>query len=143
MAAPDSARLDLFVAGGLASGGAILLGDTLHLPGSELARRFVPAPPLLWATLGRVALPALPDTTARVDGTLLRVDIGAPVAWRLTFRSDSLVRLERIRGNRILEWVDREGDVIRYRNEEARRGLRLTIKRVEKVAPFDAGIWVS
>jgi hypothetical protein len=49
--------------------------------------------------------------------------------------------LERVAGNRILEWVVREGDVVRYRNEEARRGLRLTIKRVETVGPFDASIW--
>jgi hypothetical protein len=141
VAAPDSARLDLFVSGGFGSGGAVMLGDTLRLPGGDLARRFIPPPPLLWATLGRVAIPALPDTIARVDGGLLRVDIGSPVAWRLTFRSDTLVRLERIGGNRIVEWVDRNRDVVRYRNEEARRDLRLTIKRVEEVAPFDASIW--
>ena len=141
VASPDSARLDLFVAGGFGSGGAVLLGDTLRLAGGDLARQFVPPPPLLWATLGRVAVPALRDTTARVDGELLRVDIGSPVEWRLTFRSDSLIRLERVGGNRILEWVDRRGDVIRYRNEAARRALLLTIKRVEAVAPFDAAIW--
>ena len=141
VASPDSARLDLFVSGGFGSGAALLLGDTLRLPGGDLARRFVPPPPLLWATLGRVAIPALKDTAARVDGGLLRVDIGSPVEWRLTFRSDSLVRLERIDGNRVVEWVDRRGDVIRYRNEAAKRALLLTIKRVEEVAPFDAAIW--
>ena len=141
VASPDSARLDLFVSGGFGSGGAVLVGDTLRLPNGELTRRFVPPPPLLWATLGRVAIPALPDTSARVDGGLLRVDIGSPVTWRLTFRSDSLVRLERIGGNRVVEWVDRSGSIVRYRNAAARRELLLTIKRVEEVAPFDAAIW--
>lgn len=141
VAGPDSARLDLFLAGGFGSGAAILIADSLYIPGSGLARRFIPPPPLLWATLGRVALPALRDTTARVDGELLRVDIGAPVSWRLTFRRDSLVRLERVRDGRIIEWVERSGNIVHYRSEEARRALSLTIKRAQEVPPFDASIW--
>ena len=141
VASPDSARLDLFVAGGFGSGGAVLLGDSLRLPGGDLVRRFVPPPPLLWATMGRVAIPALTDTTARVDAGFLRVDIGSPVAWRLTFRSDSLVRLERVGGGRVVEWVERSGSTVRYQNAAARRALLLTIKRVEEVPPFDASIW--
>jgi hypothetical protein len=142
IAGPDSARLDLFLGGGFGSGAAILIADSLYIPGSGLPRRFIPPPPLLWAALGRVALPALRDTTARVDGELLRVDIGAPVSWRLTFRRDSLVRLERIRDGRITEWVERSGNVVHYRSEEARRALSLTIKRAQEVPPFDASIWV-
>ena len=141
VASPDSARLDLFVAGGFGSGGAVLLGDSLRLPGGDLVRRFVPPPPLLWATMGRVAIPALADTSARVDAGFLRVDIGSPVAWRLTFRSDSLVRLERVGGGRVVEWVERTGSTVRYQNAAARRALLLTIKRVEEVPPFDASIW--
>lgn len=141
VAGPDSARLDLFLAGGFGNGAAILIADSLRTPGSGLPRRFIPPPPLLWAALGRVALPALPDTTARVDGELLRVDIGKPVGWRLTFRRDSLVRLERIRDGRIAEWVERSGNVVHYRSEEARRALSLTIKRAQEVPPFDASIW--
>jgi hypothetical protein len=141
VAGPDSARLDLFLAGGFGSGAAILIADSLRMPGSGLPRRFIPPPPLLWAALGRVAIPALRDTTARVDGELLRVDIGKPVGWRLTFRRDSLVRLERIRDGRIAEWVERSGNIIHYRSEEARRGLSLTIKRAQEVPPFDASIW--
>ena len=141
VAGPDSARLDLFLAGGFGSGAAILIADSLRTPGSGLPRRFIPPPPLLWAALGRVALPALPDTSARVDGELLRVDIGKPVGWRLTFRRDSLVRLERIRDGRIAEWVERSGNIVHYRSEEARRALSLTIKRAQEVPPFDASIW--
>lgn len=141
VAGPDSARLDLFLAGGFGSGAAILISDSLRMPGSGLPRRFIPPPPLLWAALGRVAIPALSDTTARVDGELLRVDIGRPVGWRLTFRRDSLVRVERIRDGRIAEWVERSGNIIHYRSEEARRALSLTIKRAQEVPPFDASIW--
>ena len=141
VAGPDSARLDLFLGGGFGSGAAILIADSLRMPGSGLPRRFIPPPPMLWAALGRVALPALRDTTARVDGELLRVDIGRPVGWRLTFHRDSLVRLERIRDGRIAEWVERSGNTVHYRSEEARRALSLTIKRAQEVPPFDASIW--
>jgi hypothetical protein len=141
VAGPDSARLDLFLAGGFGSGAAILIADSLRMPGSGLPRRFIPPPPLMWAALGRVAVPALADTIARVDGELLRVDIGKPVGWRLTFRRDSLVRVERIRDGRIAEWVERSGSVVHYRSEEARRALSLTIKRAQEVPPFDASIW--
>ena len=141
VAAPDSARLDFFLAGGFGSGAAVLIADSLQLTGGSVARRFIPPPPLLWATLGRLAVPPAKDTAARVDGAVLRVDIGMPTSWRLTFRNDSLVRLERVRGGRIIEWVERSGAVVRYRSEEARRELTLTIKRVQEVPPFDASIW--
>lgn len=141
VAAPDSARLDLFLAGGFGSGAAVLIADSLQVTGGSVARRFIPPPPLLWAALGRLAVPAATDTTARVDGELLRVDIGKPANWRLTFRRDSLVRVERIRGGRIIEWVERNGANVRYRSEEARRALSLTVKRVLEVSPFDASIW--
>ena len=45
------------------------------------------------------------------------------------------------RDGRIVEWVERTGSVVRYRSEEARRALLLTIKRVQEVQPFDASIW--
>ena len=141
VAGPDSARLDLFLAGGFGSGAAILIGDSLQMAGGGLPRRFIPPPPLLWAAFGRVAVPAEHDTIARVDGELLRVDIGAPPRWRLTFRHDSLVRLERVRNGHIAEWVERNGAAIHYRSEEARRALLLTIKRVQEVPAFDAAIW--
>ena len=141
LSSPDSARLDLFLAGGFGSGAAVLIDDSLQVTAGNLTRRFIPPPPLLWATLGRVAVPPAHDTSARVDGELLRVDIGLPVNWRLTFRRDTLLRLERVRDGRIIEWVERSGNAIRYRSEEARRALLLTVKRVEEVPPLDASIW--
>lgn len=142
IAPPDSARLDFFFAGGLASGAAILIDDRLTAPGPDMIRKLVPAPPLLWAALGRLAVPAAADTVVRVDSGTLRADIGNPVMWRVTFHGDTLTRLERVKGGRVAEWVERTDAVhVHYRNEEARRELDLTIRRSEAVPEFDADIW--
>jgi len=139
---PDSARLDFFLAGGFGSGAAILIGDSLRTPGGDLARRLVPPAALLWAVLGRVALPNLPDTVIRVEGDTLRADVGEPAAWRLIFHRDSLVRAERVDGGRVAEWVERtDSSHVRYHNSSARRTLRLTITRTDEVPEFDASIW--
>jgi hypothetical protein len=143
IAAPDSARLDFFLAGGFGGGAAVLIRDSLAVPGGvDLVRKLVPPATLLWATLGRVALPNLPDTVIRVEGATLRADIGTPVAWRLTFRSDTLVRAERVESGRVAEWVERtSANTVRYRNEGARRSLSLSITRTDQVPDFDASIW--
>lgn len=142
IAGPDSARLDFFLAGGFAGGVAVLIGDTLQLPGVDLFRRLIPPPALLWATLGRTVFPVTRDTAIRRDGGLLRADLGKPVEWRATFRADSLIRLERVDGGRVVEWIDRSGGRnIEYRQEAARRTLRLQITRVDIVTGFDASIW--
>ena len=122
VAAPDSVRLDFFLAGGMGHGAAVLVGDSVDTPGPQMVRDLVPPPPLLWASLGRMALPPLPDTTVRVDGAVLRADIGKPVAWRVTFHGDTLTRLDHISNGHIVEWVERAptGEV-RYRREGTRR----------------------
>lgn len=144
IAAPDSARLDFFLGGGFGQGGAVLIGDSLRTPGgvADLARRLVPPPTLLWAVLGRVALPNLPDTVIRVDGTTLRADIGKPVAWRLTFHGDTLTRAERVDNGHVLEWVERSDAAhVSYRNEAARRSLQMAVTKTFEVPEFDASIW--
>lgn len=142
-ASPDSVRLDFFLAGGLGSGAAVLIGSEVRLPpgAMDFVRRLIPTPPLLWAALGRLAVPALPDTSARVDGDTLRADIGVPVAWRVTFVRDSLRRLERVDNGRVIEWVER-GSRVRYRNELSRRRLDLTVSRIDITGAFDPIIWV-
>src|SRR3954468_14371488 len=60
VASPDSARLDFFLAGGFAGGAAVLIGDSLQLPGIDLFRRLIPPPTLLWAVLGRSTFPVTP-----------------------------------------------------------------------------------
>lgn len=144
VAAPDSARLDFFLAGGIASGAAVLIGSDLRLPsGTEkVIRRLVPSPPMLWATLGRLALPVTRDTVVRVDGDTLRADIGTPTAWRLTFVRDTLRRIERVDGGRVVEWTFRGADGhLRYRDEVSRRQLDLFITRIDDVSAFDPVIW--
>jgi hypothetical protein len=143
IASPDSARLDFFLGGAFGGGGsALLVGDIVSAPGPDMVRKLIPPPALLWAALGRVALPNLPDTVIRVDGQTLRADIGNPVAWRLTFRSDTLTRAERVDNGRVAEWIERpDATHIRYRDERARRSLQLTLTRTEEVPGFDASTW--
>jgi hypothetical protein len=142
IASPDSVRMDFFLGGGIGSGAAVLIGDSLQVPGPDMARRLVPPRALLWASLGRFDVPADRDTTVRVDAGVLRADIGAPVHWRATFRGDTLTRLERVEGGRLQEWVERSTDqTVQYRNEAARRTLSLVIQRSDAVPPFDPAIW--
>lgn len=142
VAAPDSIRLDFFLAGGFAGGAAVLIGDSLQIPGIDLMRRVIPPPPLLWAALGRSAFPVMRDTAIRREGSLLRGDLGKPVEWRVTFRGDTLVRLEHVQGVRVIEWIERGSDNrLEYRQETVKRALRLHITRVENAGEFDAAIW--
>jgi len=141
VAAPDSARLDFFVSGGMGSGVALLIADSVVAPGGDMVRKLVPPAPLIWAGLGRLALPALPDTEVRVDGSVLRADIGRPVAWRVTFRGDTLTRVERVNKGRIVEWMERSATSAHYYHTTARRSLRIDITRINESAPFDASIW--
>jgi hypothetical protein len=142
IASPDSVRLDFFLGGGFGGGAAILIGDSLRIPGPQMARKLVPPRALLWAALGRFEIPAEPDTVVRVDAGIVRADIGRPVAWRVSFRGDTLVRLERVEGGRLQEWVQRSPDQrVEYRNEAARRSLTLDIQRSDAVQSFDPAIW--
>jgi hypothetical protein len=139
---PDSARLDFFLLGGFAGGSAVLIGDSLQLPGIDLFRRLIPPPTLMWTLLGRSAFPVTRDTAVRRDGAFLRADLGKPVQWRATFRSDSLIRLDRVDGDRVIEWIEHLPERrIEYRQETARRSLKLQVTRVDSVGSFDASIW--
>jgi hypothetical protein len=142
IAAPDSVRLDLFLAGGLGGGRAFLIGDTLTAPGADFIRRYLPPAPLLWAAMGRLAVPPARDTTARVDGKTIRADIGRDPQWRIALLDSQLVRVERIDGGRLQEWVERRpsGRIV-YKHEAARRTLSITVNRTEEHPGFDAAIW--
>jgi hypothetical protein len=119
-----------------------LIGDTLRAPGPDAVKRMIPPAPLLWAALGRLAVPPASDTSARLDGDTLRVDIGRDKVWRVTIASGALVRLERIDGGRIVQSVRRADDThVRYYDATARRSLELTVTRVDRNADVDASIW--
>jgi hypothetical protein len=142
VAPPDSVRLDLFVGGGYGSGSAVLVGQELVTRGEARIREYLPPVPLLWAALGRLAVPSAPDTAVRVDGDTLRVEIGRDPAWRATFAANELRRIELIRGGRIQEWVTRDSaGHVHYEHERAGRTLDLTVTRVDTVTEFNAAIW--
>lgn len=141
MASPDSARVDLFLNGGIAVGRAVLLGDNLRATNQAQVERFLPPPPMMWAALGRLAIPSLPDTVVTVEGETVHADIGRPVAWRVTIRGNRLMQLARVNGGRIVELVTRdEGGRLLY-EVPGRRKLWLGITRDEGVPAFDASIW--
>jgi hypothetical protein len=138
---PDHARVDLFLSGGFGAAAAILEGDSLIVPPGARGLDLVPPAPLLWAALGRLALPAVPDTVVRVSGDTLRATLGAPVQWRITSVSGQLTRVERVSGDRIVEFVDRQpGKQIKY-ELSGRRSLVLDIETQQPVAQFDPSIW--
>ena len=140
-AAPDSARLDFFLGGGLGAGGAILIGDSLRTPHADLARRYIPPAPLMWAALGRLAIPPLADTVVRVDGELTRADIGRPLQWRVAIKGDTLVELYHVSDGKITESLTRGANgTLTFQAPGARRTLRLTVIR-EEPGSFDASIW--
>jgi hypothetical protein len=142
IAYPDSVRLDFFLGGSYASGAAVLIGDSLQVPGPDVIRRLVPPRALLWAALGRLDVPAERDTVVRVDGSIVRADIGSPIRWRVTFRDDSLSRLERVTGGRLDESVERGSDQhVQYRHVGSGRTLSLVIQRSDAVTSFDPSIW--
>jgi hypothetical protein len=141
IAAPDSARLDFFLGGGLGAGAAILIGDSLRTPRADLARRYIPPPPMMWAALGRLAIPSLPDTVVRLDGSVIRADVGHPVQWRVAIRGDTLIGLDHISDGKIVETVFRGANgVVIYEKPGSRRKLTLTTLR-EETGSFDASIW--
>jgi hypothetical protein len=153
IAAPDSARLDFVIDQGAGGGFALLFGDTLLAPtaSSRAIHHYLPAGPMLWAALGRVAVPAAPDTVIRLDGDTLRADIGTrtgkalKVAWRIAFVGTRFLTLERVSGGRVRERVTRAGpegpgDII-YERLGATRTLTLTKVHSDSVAAFDPAIW--
>jgi hypothetical protein len=145
VASPDSARLDFFLGGGVGGGAAILVGDRLVLPpnANDMSERLVPPAPLLWATLGRLAIGRTDRLSAATSGQTLQADVGDPVVWRVTFIRDTLVRLERVDHDRVLEWVERSNDgrSVRYKHETQRRALELVITSNTTVGAFDPAIW--
>ena len=141
IASPDSARLDFFLGGGMGAGAAILIGDSLRTPRADLARRYIPPAPMMWAALGRLAIPALPDTVVRLDGSVIRADVGQPVQWRVAIRGDTLIGLDHISDGKIVETVFRGANgVVTYEKPGSRRKLTLTTLR-EETGSFDASIW--
>jgi len=140
-ASPDSARVDLFLNGGIAVGRAFLIGNTIRSTNQAQVERFLPPPPMMWAALGRLAIPALPDTVITEEGELIHADIGRPATWRVTIKGTRVMRLARLSGGRIVELVTRDDGGRLLYEVPGRRKLWLGITRDEEVPAFDASIW--
>ena len=151
--APDRARLDFFLRNGMAGGYAILLGDSLFVPGVDLVKRLLPPVPLLWSSLGRLALPPTRDTTARIDGDTLRADLRGRDAsgadgrsWRLAFGGATLARVDRIEDGKVIEWMSRRRGPngqwqLQYVHERGKRRLAIAVTDTTTVEGFDDAIW--
>jgi hypothetical protein len=140
-AAPDSARVDLFFAGGVSAGHAILIGDSVRGTNADQVRRVLPPPAMIWAALGRLVVPALPDTVITADGDILEADVGRPATWRVSIKGDRLMQLARLNGGRIAEVVTRDNGGRLLYEVPGRRKLWLGIITDEEVPAFDAAIW--
>lgn len=140
-ASPDSARLDLFLNSGVAVGRATLIGDKLTATNQAQVERVLPPAPMLWAALGRLAIPALADTVVTIEGDMVHADIGRPAVWRVTLKGNRLMRLARLSGGRIAEVVTRDESGRLLYEVPGRRKLWLGITRDEEVPAFDASIW--
>ncbi len=141
VASPDSARVDLFLDGGIAVGNAILIGDKLRATNQSQVQRFLPPPPMMWAAIGRLAVPPLPDTVVTTDGEMIYADIGRPAVWRIRVRGKRLMQVARIANGRIAESVTRDDGGRLLYEVPGRRKLWLGITRDEGVPSFDAAIW--
>jgi hypothetical protein len=158
MQPPDRARLDFFLKNGMGGGYAILIGDSLQVPGPDMVKRFLPPPPLLWAALGRLALPPTTDTIARRDGDTVRVDLGKlrgadaskadGRAWRLTLSEggQQLVRVDHIESGSVTEWMTRRRNAdghweVQYIHERPPRRLSISVTDTAIVQGFDDAIW--
>ncbi len=142
VAAPDSARLDLFLAGGMGGGRAVILGDSLYLPpNGGMLKRFLPPVAMFWAAIGRLAVPP-GDTTVRVDAARTSADIArGRETMRVTFDGERLASLERISEGGIVERVIRGDAKTEYEHLGNRRHLTLVITRTTDAASFDAAIF--
>ncbi len=142
IASPDSARIDLFVAGGLGSGAAWVIGDNMRLDAPEALMRVLPPPAFLWAALGRFSIPPGKDTLVARSDSALTAEIGPSPRWRLALTAGRISRLERAEGAKVIDRLERRADgSLVYFHAPTRRQLTLTITRVDSVAPFDASIW--
>lgn len=143
MVGPDSARLDFFLDGGFGGGWAVLIGDELRTPPGNVARRLIPPAPLLWAAIGRLAVPGAADTTLRVSGDTLRADLAGAgaTAWRVTLAAGTLVSLERLQGGRVTDRLARSDRAVRYTDLVARRSLAIDVQRRERATPFPPATW--
>jgi hypothetical protein len=142
ISAPDSVRVDLFLAGGLGSGAAWVIGDRMQSDAPAALLKVLPPPAFLWAALGRFAIPGGADTVVARTDSSFTAEIGPSPRWRLGVQGGRIVRLERADGDRVVDRLERKSDgALVYFHAPTRRQLTLSVTKVDSVPAFDASIW--
>lgn len=146
---PGLARIDLFSSNGERVAAAALDGDAIRLAGS--ARSELPAPALLWGSLGVYRPGGMRLTGGRQypDGTLeLSYSDGRAGELRYTLQNDRIERIDVLRDGRASEEVQLalvEGERFPrravYRHLEEVRELSITLESVEHVESYPTDIW--
>lgn len=152
VAPPDSARLDVTVALGVASGAGVVVDDTMLWGRPEdLLARFVPDYDLMWAMFG---VARVPPSGAVVTGA----DDGVARSWRYAHEGDTLAfRLSSGASPRLDAEVRRGRNVVgRVETQLTATGtpsstrlvipsgparLDITFESIDTVAPFPADLW--
>lgn len=152
LAPPDSARLDVTVALGVASGAGVVVADTMLWGRPEdLLARFVPNYDLMWAMFG---VARMPPEGARVVGAdqngtrAWRYAVGPDtVAYLLAGGADPRLEAEVRRGRQVLGRVETRLDAAglpastRLDVPSGPARLDITFESIDSVAPFPADLW--
>ena len=153
IAPPDSARLDVSAALGVASGAGVVVDDTMVWGRPEdLLARFVPNYDLMWAMFGvaRVPPPGATITGAERAGERAwrYAHGGDTLIYRLTSGDPALLEAEVRRGSDVIGRVEtRLGSAglptsTRLVVPSGPARLDITFENIESVAPFPPDLWV-
>lgn len=153
VAPPDSARLDVTVALGVASGAGVVVNDTMLWGRPEdLLARFVPNYDLMWAMFGvaRTPPPGAAITGAE-DGTSRSwryADGPDTLAYRLSAGADPRLEAEVRRGREVLGRVETRLNAAglpsstRLVVPSGPARLDITFESIDSVAPFPSDLWI-
>lgn len=153
LAPPDSVRLDVAVALGVASGAGVVVDDTtLWGRPEDLLARFVPNYDLMWAMFGvarhpppGAAITGADDETAR---SWQYADGPDTLAYRLTSGAERRLEAEVRRGRDVVGRVETRltpAGVPSSTRLVIPRGparLDITFESIDSVAPFPTDLWV-
>tara|TARA_B100001123_G_scaffold450485_1_gene621472 strand:+ start:7669 stop:8367 length:699 start_codon:yes stop_codon:yes gene_type:complete len=147
---PDRARLDLFLDNGETLLAVALVDNDLRAP-RETPMQVIPAPPLLWASMG-VFKPGdsleLLGAGKKGEITTLGYKIDDDNELWYQIIGDKIVGVELFRGGSVLHRVSLDHEIgwelpseAVYRNLGSFREVKITVKNVEYMDPYPSNIW--
>ena len=153
VAPPDSARLDVNAALGIASGAGVVINDTMVWGQPEdLLARFVPNYDLMWAMFGVARIPPAGAAITGADRPGERawryVEDGDTLIYRLTSGDSPVLEAEVRRGRDVVGRVEtRLGSAglptsTRLVVPSGPARLDITFENIDSVAPFPPDLWV-